>query len=276
MKTLIIQGYCLKECVDWNLSHYSDKFDEIIISTYRTEYTESISGAKVIFNDIDVSDHYNFQNLYLHSGTVLSAATEAKPGYCLKIRGDEYYTGLDALPMNPAKVLCNNVFFSPLTKFHISDHMIGMDRDAMVLAFGRIQEKCRKHEYAMYLHDSKFFGGAEEVIFREFMFVMGYQETMSWNDLISTHIDLVYVYDLEPMRIAYNSEQAEFRTAYAYYTHPAVADSHWRGVMRKGGLVPVTGRYDDIRGMVMLGISQPKPIPVVYSPRKQTQFDLLG
>lgn len=270
MKTLIIQGNCLKECVDWNLSAYSAHFDEIIISTYRTAYTERITAVKVIFNDLDAKSHYNFQSIYLHAGNILSAALESKSEYCLKIRGDEYYSGINLCPMNPTKILTNNVFFSPIIKFHISDHMMGMSRDAMIAICERIRTKCENHEYAMLINEPKFFGGSEEVFFREFLYVMGYSEADSWDILREKYIDMMYIEDMFPFRVAFNSAHTSFYNAASFFSHPLVRDCSWRGTVRKGNTC------DDFSKMVMLGVGKyvfptAKPVHV-----KLSQFDMLG
>jgi len=237
MKALIIQGNIIPECIDKYIELYYNSFDEIIISSYPHDHLNTIQNRlldkiKVVYNSRECNGYYNFQNLYYHALNTLNGLKESKSDYCLKVRGDEFYSNLDKYDYNRSKMFVNNTFFSPNVKYHISDHIIGTDREIFTKFMQIIVDKCMDNTYK-YPDNINFYGGAEVTMFKEYLNVINADPTPEWKDLINTHIDISYVEDLEPLRVTFNSAGLVYRSANDYYNSPSIACDATRGVMRK-------------------------------------------
>lgn len=232
---MIIQGVCDPACVLRYVEEYTGTFDEILLSTYPSMVHPSLQGKiHTVLSDPGTGGAYNFQNILLHVRSIIKGLESSSGDYCLKVRGDEFYSGLDALDFEGDKLLCNNVFFSPNVRLHISDHLMGMPRplfeSTCALMLGRIMSG-----KAFPKPGEEGFMGAEQFFFRSYLEARGESaEEGSWEALIHRYISLIFVEDQEPLTISCNSVKERYGSAAEYYTNPTIADNRLRGIMDKG------------------------------------------
>lgn len=235
MIALIIQGNTLSECIDKYIEQYYDYFDEIIISSYKSDYLESVSHRnlsklKILYNDTTISaSYYNTSNMYLQAYTTLHGLKTTTCDFCVKVRGDEFYSNLNTIKWDYDKLNINNVFVSPNMKFQISDHMIGIARDTLIKVFSNIMINCIYNEYVNHIP----LDSPEQIICMEYFNIINADVSLSWQNILIKYINLIYMEDLEPFRIAFNGANEVYNTPIEYYNSRYVKYNYIRGYIKK-------------------------------------------
>lgn len=138
--TIVIQGRLSNESLEFYLKNY--KNFPVIISTYfgLKKYKGKLpSNFKLIQIDEPYSE--NESNLVYQIETTFAGLKEVKTKYCIKIRGDEYYSNIEDI-YNLILKNENKIFTSPIAfrkpheySFHISDHLIAGKTENLIKMF---------------------------------------------------------------------------------------------------------------------------------------------
>lgn len=117
------------------------KHGKIILSTNKKYINEVVNYIgfydKVIFeSDIDVTNIYNHQNIYLHVRSVLNALTQCDTPYVVKLRSDHCYSNiqyiLNQVFLNTTdKFLCSNMTLNPKRPYHACDNIIAGKKEVI-------------------------------------------------------------------------------------------------------------------------------------------------
>jgi hypothetical protein len=147
--TIIIQGRCEDEPLKMWFENYSNH--KVIISTW-DDYIipfEIPSNWKVIKADevdFEFDGMGHMQNLEYQIVSTLNGLFLTETKYAIKVRGDEYWTGVDNIYhslKSDEKLLCGSMFFRPLDSpypFHIGDHVICGTVENMKIMFNKTKE----------------------------------------------------------------------------------------------------------------------------------------
>jgi len=127
--TLIIQGNITKEAFSFYRKNYLNF--PVIISTWNTCRIKARipDNFKIIYSDEPTRILKSNFELQLKSTSV--GLEHVQTEYCLKIRGDEWYSNIEEIvnkiKSNPEKIINSPVFFRKpnFFQFHMSDHFIG-------------------------------------------------------------------------------------------------------------------------------------------------------
>lgn len=233
---LLIQGKVDRACFERYMGAYRDpahrRFSEIVLSTYPGDL-ETVKdlvndGVEVVLNDADLPPMaYNYQNLYYQASTTQKGLERCRSSYCLKVRGDEFYTNLDTIDFNPDKLLVNDYFLSTYLPNHISDHMLGARKDILLAVMSRVRSGCLSGRYS---EDESPRPAAEQRIFAEYLNEMGVSPTGAWLEVANNLLEVAYLPELEPLRIAQNSLGATYDIAAQCYTNPHMDQSQKSGI----------------------------------------------
>jgi hypothetical protein len=129
--TIVIQGKIDYESLLSLSRSYSDW--KVVLSTWTNEDFEGIIFPEnwTILKFPKPSDNLGYGNLYFQVQSTLNGLRYVETPYCIKLRGDEFYSNLDhmvnELKLNPSRIYCTSIFFRalhPNTSFHISDHLL--------------------------------------------------------------------------------------------------------------------------------------------------------
>lgn len=237
-KSLIIQGRFRPNCIAKYINRYYDFFDEIIISSYKHDYLtfledKKMKKLKIVYND-DVIDndknksYYNGQRIYFQAMTMLNGLKQVTTEYTLKVRGDEFYSNLDKVDFNSNKFLTNNVLFSPNIKYHISDHLFGTNTNDLTKTVEKVIYNCVNKIYNWASNSIP-----ETNIFEAYMDIINGDKTLVWKQIIEKYIDIIYIDDLEPFIIAYNSANKVYQNVSEYYNSSILTTNKGRGMFTK-------------------------------------------
>jgi hypothetical protein len=151
--TIVIQGRINPEVLLGWVHHYSDW--KVIISTWITEDLQNIEFPKhwMVLRMPKVDDNLGYGNLYLQVKSTLNGLSFVDTPYCVKVRGDEFYSNLshmiNEMKLNQLRIYCTSIFFRalyPNCSFHISDHLFVGTTDNLKTMF----------ENTKYLMESSF------------------------------------------------------------------------------------------------------------------------
>jgi len=109
-------------------------YGKIILSTNK-KYINDISknvhfyDKIVLESDIDTSNIYNHQNIYLHVRSVLSGLSHCDTPYVVKLRSNHCYSNIhyivEQVLLNVSdKFLCSNITLNPKIPYHPCDNII--------------------------------------------------------------------------------------------------------------------------------------------------------
>lgn len=239
-KSLLIQGRFRPNCIAKYINRYYDFFDEIIISSYKHDYfnfleDKKMKKLKIVYNDdvidIDIDkneSYFNGQRIYFQAMTILNGLKQVTTEYTLKVRGDEFYSNLDKVDYNSNKFLTNNVLFSPNIKYHISDHLFGTNTNDLIKTIEKVIYNCVNKIYNC---ESNYI--PETNIFEAHMDIINGDKTLDWKQIIEKYIDIIYIDDLEPFIITYNSINEVFQNVSEYYNSNEVKTNKERGMLTK-------------------------------------------
>lgn len=140
MVSIIIQGP-LNQISLGNIPIYQD-FGEVIISCWDSDnlrLIKNLKNVKIIINKFQETIlHNNPQNLYRQVTTTLAGIKEASNDLCIKVRSDEYFSDLRpiiwSVEDNPNKITCSNIYFRKCFRLHMSDHIIGTNKELFTKA----------------------------------------------------------------------------------------------------------------------------------------------
>jgi len=138
--TIIIQGKLDLESYE----HYTNKFVNcpVIISTWAgttIDFSNLPKNFKVIISPLPLES--GDQNINYQVVSTLNALEFVKTKYCIKVRGDEFWTYPEniyqAIISQPDKLHCSSVFFRAwqYAEYHMSDHIIASTTDNLKLLF---------------------------------------------------------------------------------------------------------------------------------------------
>lgn len=237
-KSLLIQGRFRQNCIAKYINRYYDFFDEIIISSYKHDYLnfledKKMKKLKIVYNDDVVDDnknksYFNVQHVYFQAMTMLNGLKQVTSEYTLKVRGDEFYNNLDKVDFNSDMFLTNNVFFSPNIKYHISDHLFGTNTNNLIKTIEKVIYNCVNHIY-----NYKSNSNPEINIFEAYIDIINGDKTLDWKQMIEKYIDIIYIDDLEPLIISYNSANKVYQNVSEYYNSNEVKTNKGRGMLTK-------------------------------------------
>jgi hypothetical protein len=140
--TIVIQGKINPDVLLGWVHHYPDW--KVIISTWITEDLQNIEFPKhwMVLRMPKIEDNLGYGNLYLQVKSTLNGLVYVDTPYCVKIRGDEFYSNLplmiDEMKLNQSRIYCSTIFFRalfPNCSFHISDHILVGTTDNMKIMF---------------------------------------------------------------------------------------------------------------------------------------------
>lgn len=146
--TIVIQGRVTAECYAFYLENYT-KFN-VVISTWDDNCPIDFQNCpfqvvvKSTFADVRVAGN---QNLAYQVKSTASGLEHVKTPYCIKMRGDEYYSNLEhimkAVVSSPDKLWVLPVFFrhTSYIKYHISDHLIAGTTANLKSMFGGVDDE---------------------------------------------------------------------------------------------------------------------------------------
>ena len=117
------------------------RFGKVILSTDK-KYMDGVSQHvnnydKIIFeSDIDVTDIYNHQNIYLHVNSVLNGLHHCDTQYVVKFRSNHCYSNIQyiinkVISNVDSKFLCSNITVNPSFPYHPCDNIIAGTKDSV-------------------------------------------------------------------------------------------------------------------------------------------------
>jgi hypothetical protein len=146
--TIIIQGRVSPETIsDWIL-YYSSW--NVIISTWSDQNISEFDFPEnwtIIKRPVPKRIPIGGNNFDLQVNSTLAGLHYVETEYCIKVRGDEFYSDLDLIinevKVNPNRIYCSNIFFRAYgenTHYHISDHLLASNTQNIKDLFGNAME----------------------------------------------------------------------------------------------------------------------------------------
>lgn len=151
--TIVIQGKVVQETVDFYSKNYLDT--DVIICTWHSldvDFSTLFSAPNIRLFQNDMPDDYGFQNINLQIYSTLAGLNNVKTKYCIKMRGDEYYSNLeyiyDEVKKEKDKIHTSPIWFRHCSyiPYHISDHLICGQTNNLKLMFNKAM--IRREHYA--------------------------------------------------------------------------------------------------------------------------------
>lgn len=140
--TIVIQGKISQESYDFYIKNYTNC--KVIISTWvncDNNFTNLPENFIVLLSQ--VPSESGDQNLNYQLVSTLNALQCVRTKYCIKIRGDEYWSNIKSILNNikkdPNKIHTSPVFFRAwqFAEYHISDHLIAGTTENLLLMFSQ-------------------------------------------------------------------------------------------------------------------------------------------
>lgn len=150
--TILIQGRVLKETLQFYIENYSRY--SVIISTWDDmDDLSFLSDHKnITLLQNKKPSHAGFQNINLQIESTLHGLKLATTQYCIKMRGDEYFSNIDyifkQMLLKPSKIHTSPIWFRKCSyiPYHMSDHLICGKTSNLRLMFHTA--KIRREYYA--------------------------------------------------------------------------------------------------------------------------------
>lgn len=156
--TILIQGRLQKECIEFYSKNYKDY--NLVISTWKDSLQDcrneidnilSMPNVKVLINEPPINR--GNQNYFYHVVSTLNGLNQINTDYCIKIRGDEYYSNikyiLDCLKSKSDLIHTLPIYFNYFNvhPYHISDHLIAGKTKNLLTMFYSAYKKIEKYQF---------------------------------------------------------------------------------------------------------------------------------
>jgi hypothetical protein len=225
--TIVIQGRCELEQMNLWISNYSNW--NVILSVW-DDFNIDVnipSNWKLIKSEYPIRFADWCQNVDLQIVSTLAGLKEVTTKYVIKVRADEYYSGLDKV-YNRAKevypkVVCSSIFFRPLYlyPFHISDHIIASTTDHLKIMFEKTYDNFTKGIRINSAPESHLGYGFLSTMENWDINKMGYQADNLSEEAMRKWFNIFDVNELTPFIATENSPDGRiyYRDSFGYGSH---------------------------------------------------------
>ena len=117
------------------------KYGKVILSTEKKHIDQLYKNIKhydkiCLFEEFDITNIYNFQNMFKHAYSILQGLKISDTKYCISMRTQHSYSNinyiLDIVKNNELdKYVCDNTTINPCMPFHLSDSIFAGKRETL-------------------------------------------------------------------------------------------------------------------------------------------------
>lgn len=213
--TIVIQGKLSEVCLDFYKKNYTK--NPVIISTWQNsdvELKEIPSNFEIIKSEI--LDYSGPQNIYLQIESTFRGLKNVKTPFCVKMRGDEFYSNIEDLFMFSKKHI-NRIVSSPIyfrhpkdNDLHISDHLLAGKTTNLLLMFDEIEvdeKKC-----------------AEENLTRNYLRKKDKNYEKNILNSMITHFEIINLKNHIPYLITTNSQKVKSHNDFIPEKNKSISD----------------------------------------------------